>query len=156
MSDPERGPAAPRILPRGGAAAPLLDRELELDLVGVAFVASFRLDLVDDPRAHHALEVVTALDPKIIESRDVRHVLLAVQAVIREHGVAAPALVRDVLRQRRAWDAMRFVLPQVVGGAAGVVAAIDGYRDRLVDLANRRAEFTRCQRRAADLLGGDR
>lgn len=132
----------------------LVDRELELDVVGVAFLASFRLNAGEDEAARHALAVVRDLDPLLFGCRDVRHLLVAVQQCTREHGVAAPALVRDLLRQRRAWDELRYTLPTVVGGAAGVVAAIDGYHERLVELARRRAGYLRATREAADLLMG--
>ncbi|MGH2760453.1 MAG: hypothetical protein ACRDKJ_12965 [Actinomycetota bacterium] len=130
----------------------LVDRELELDLLGVAFLASFRLTGTDNASARWALHLVASLDEALFGCRDCRLVLRAVQTVIRAHGVAAPALVRNELRKMRAFDEMRYVLPSVQGGAAGVISAIDGYRDRLFELAKRRAAYLRATTEAAQLL----
>lgn len=130
----------------------LVDRELELDTLGVAFLASFRLNAVEDAAARHALDVVAGLDEALFGCRDCRTVLCAVRRVIRTHGVVAPVLVRDDLRQHRAFDEMQFVLSSVVGGAAGVTSAIDGYIGRLLELAKRRAAYLRATTEAAQLL----
>ncbi len=130
----------------------LVDRELVLDVLGVAFIASFRLDTSQDATARWVLDVIANLDEALFGCRDCRVVLQAVQTVIRIHGIAAPALVRDELRKMRAFDEMRYVLPSVQGGAAGVISAIDGYRDRLFELAKRRAAYLRATTEAAQLL----
>lgn len=130
----------------------LVDRELELDTLGVAFLASFRLNVAEDATARHALAVVTELDEALFGCRDCRTVLGAIQRAVEAHGVGAPVLVRDELRRQRAFDELRFVLPAVQGGAAGVVAAIDGYVSRLLELAKRRAAYLRATTEAAQLL----
>jgi hypothetical protein len=130
----------------------LVDRELELDTLGVAFLSSFRLNIVEDGTARHAIDVIAHLDEALFGCRDCRTVLTAVQRVIARHGVVAPVLVRDDLRRHHALDELRFVLPSIAGGAAGVISAIDGYADRLVELAKRRAAYLRATREAAQLL----
>jgi hypothetical protein len=130
----------------------LVDRELELDTLGVAFLASFRLSTAEDGNARHALDVIARLDQALFGCRDCRTVLCALQRVIGTHGVAASVLVRDDLRRHRAFDEIQFVLPAVAGGAAGVVSAIDGYVGRLLDLAKRRAAYLRATTEAAQLL----
>jgi len=130
----------------------LVDRELEMDILGVAFAASFRLNVAEHAAARHSLDAVAKLDAALFGCRDCRTVLRAIQSVIADFGVAAPLLVRDRLREHRAFEEVRYVLPSVVDGAAGVIGAIDGYVERLARLAKRRAAYLRATTEAARLL----
>lgn len=142
-----------RITPRDHSCWPanLVDLEAERDLIACCLRIAELAERAGFNGEANLAQVAT-LDVDDLAYPEHIAILEAVQAVLRETGTITPLLVRDELRRRKEWDALR-LLPYVISPNRAVTAAALIHTAALVKrTADRRRRFEALRDEAAEVV----
>jgi hypothetical protein len=128
--------------------------EVERELLAAAFRASEILDQhPDHERADRALTAVVQLPSADLCQEEHRQIRDAIAHVIGRTGGCSPALVLQVLRERRQMDAIRLLL-SICAGAWAPISLVDALVTQVREAARLRREYWAATARAAQILEG--